>query len=155
MAKKWLKFDCINCKKPNWLYEDINIIATQKSIACCIYCGFVKGYAEKEERIDAGTSWLKCIELTGIALKHTRGPVSPDGDNTAQTRWGTSDASGPKEGLDRVSYMLKYGFDPWFDFCSRENNSDKKICQNDGFGRSFKDRLKTSVKPRVDSDTLE
>jgi hypothetical protein len=155
MAKKWLKFECKNCNKPNWLYEDVNKIIAEKSIASCIYCGFVKGYAEKEDHINAGTSWLVCLPLTGIALKHTRGPVSPDNENTAQTRWGTSDASGPKEGLDRASYMLKYGFDPWIDFCSQANNSNKQICQNDGFGRSYKNRLKSCAGPQENGAPLE
>lgn len=155
MVKRWLKFECKNCNKTNWINEDIDRLVAEKSIAYCIYCGFVKGYAEKEERIDSGTSWLKCLPLTGIALKHTRGPVSPDNDNTAQTRWGTSDASGPREGMDRVSYMEKFGFDPWSDFCSIPRNSDKKICQNDGFGRSYKDRLAASAGPKEDGAPLE
>jgi hypothetical protein len=69
---------------------------------------------------------------------------------TEETLCGTADASGPMEGLPRAAYMEKYGIDPWTDWCSRF--PDKKICQDNGMGRSYKDRCKQNIhlpSPRV------
>jgi hypothetical protein len=38
--------------------------------------------------------------------------------------------------------MEKYGFDPWTDWCKRF--PDKKICKDNGEGKSFQERCKES-----------
>jgi hypothetical protein len=151
MAMKWLKFKCENCNEENWMHEDINTIIKQRSIAYCFKCGFVKGQPSKERYIDAQSSWLECIKLNSIAVKQTRGPVTPGDTMTSETRWGTADGTGG-EGLSRVEYMKTYNYDAWTQWCSRGENADKKICQNDGFGRSYKDRYKMSKRPVEEAD---
>lgn len=144
MSKKWLKFDCENCRKENWIHEDIDELKRGETIVYCSYCGFVKGQADHANDIDKETSWLECIRFMGSERKLTRGPVGPGELMTAQTLWGIGDQSGP--GINRTQYMTEKGFDPWTDWCSRF--PDKKICQNDGSGRSYADRLKSREKPK-------
>jgi hypothetical protein len=142
MSKKWLKFDCGNCNKENWINEDVNELKRGEYIVYCCNCGYVKGQADRAEDIDNETSWLFCLPFTGFEGKLTRGPVGPGEIMTAQTRWGVGDQSG--QGLTRTQYMKEVGIDPWTDWCSRF--PDKKICQNDGSGRSYKDRCKSRDK---------
>ncbi len=144
MAKTWLKFECDNCKKENWIKEDPGKLTKERALIYCCECGHVKGHADREDRINNESSWLVCLPFEGFERKLTRGPVGPGEVMTAETRWGTADASGPTQGLSRAAYMEKYGVDPWTDWCSRFPN--KKICQNNGEGRSYKDRCQSNEK---------
>jgi hypothetical protein len=145
MSKKWLKFECENCNKENWLHEDIDELRRGEFIVYCCNCGYVKGQADHVgDSIDNESAWLFCLPFTGFERKLTRGPVGPGEMMTAETRWGVGDQSG--QGLTRTEYMKERGFDPWTDWCSRFPN--KKICQNDGRGRSFADRCKSRERPK-------
>ncbi len=145
MVTTWLKYICDNCSKENWLNGDIEKLKKDRTIIFCCNCGYVRGPADRSEPADEKSSWLKCIPYAGFERKRTRGPIGPSETMTAETHWGTADGSGPAQSLSRAEYMVKYGIDPWTDWCSR--NPDKKICQDNGQGRSFKDRCKSSQKP--------
>ena len=140
MAEAWLKFQCSNCNKENWINEDPDKLIKERALIYCCNCGHVYGHADSSNRIDNRSSWLVCLPFEGFERKHTRGPVGPGETMTGETRWGTADGSGPVQGLPRDAYMEKYGIDAWTSWCSRF--PDKKICQDNGFGVSYKDRCK-------------
>lgn len=144
MAKKWLKFECENCNKENWINEDIVALKKGEYIVYCCDCGYVKGQADYAKDIDEGSAWLFCLPFTGFERKLTRGPVGPGEKMTAETRWGAGDQSG--QGVTRTQYMKDHGWDPWTQWCSRF--PDKKICQDDGSGRSYANRCKGREKPK-------
>jgi len=144
MAKKWLKFDCENCHKENWIHEDVESLKQGEIIVYCCDCGYVYGQADSAKDINKEKAWLICLPFTGFERKRCRGLVGPDRPMTAETRWSAGDQSG--QGVTRTQYMKDYGFDPWTTWCELKHNLDKKICQDDGLGRSYRNRCK-SLKP--------
>ena len=141
MAKKWMKFDCRNqgCGLENWIFEDPESFSREKIILSCCECGAVLGWVKSVEEDDNGQSCCTCIKFNGTE-KGTNGPhgACPMDDSTL---WATFDG----KMLSRNDFMLKFGKDPWVDWCKK--HPDSPFCE--GFKERCKNRKAPVTTPEI------